>query len=128
MPPAAWQFVDIWANSVVPARSRVSARQIRPLVAAGKSVGEAPPLVSKTKFAAIIDVMSLPALDVVDHVARMQCEFTAHPEVLTGWGPLFSTSTVFCATREATLSSNDKAPQVRYGSTFFIVSPSVVGR
>src|SRR5207248_6289045 len=34
-PPAAWQFAAIWANSVVPLRSRVSARQICPLVAVG---------------------------------------------------------------------------------------------
>src|ERR1700692_562400 len=94
-PPAAWQFAAIWLNSVVPARSRVSARHIRPLVAAGKSVGEAPPLVSKTKFAAIGALISEPPLEVVDQTAGIHCGSTAQPAVFVGCGPLFSTSTVF---------------------------------
>src|SRR5713226_1934451 len=109
-PPAAWQFAAIWANRVVPERSRVSARQIWPLVAAGKSVGEAPPLVSKTKFATIGALMSEPALEVVDQTAGIQCGSTAHPAVFGGCGPPFSTSTVFCAARGATISSN-RAPK-----------------
>jgi hypothetical protein len=91
-------------------------------VAAGKSVGEAPPLVSKTKFAAIGALMSEPALEVVDQTAGMQCGSMAQPVAFTGCGPLFSTSTVFCAARGATLSSN-MAPQKNDISTFFIGSP-----
>src|SRR5438067_394284 len=52
-PPAAWQFAAICANSVVVVRSRVSARQMFPRVAAGKLVGTAPPPEAKTKFAVI---------------------------------------------------------------------------
>src|SRR5947209_2000967 len=94
VPPAAWQFAAIWANRVVPVRSRVSARQICPLVAGGKSVGRAPPLGSKTKFPVIGLLMSEPPLDVVDQVAGMQLALTAHPEVFAGWGPPI-TSTLF---------------------------------
>jgi hypothetical protein len=94
-PPAAWQFAAIWLNSVVPVRSRVSARQIRPLVAGGKSVSKAPPWGTKTKFALIAALMSVPALDVVDHTAGIQFGFTAQPAVFTGCGPPFSTSTLF---------------------------------
>src|SRR5437868_8864629 len=94
-PPAAWQFAAIWPNSVVPVRSRVSARQIFPLVAGGKSVGKAPPFVSKTKFAVIAALMSVPALEVVDQTAGMHCGLTAQPAVFAGCGPLFKTSTLF---------------------------------
>src|SRR5437879_11102604 len=118
-PPAAWQFAAIWANSVVPLRSRVSARQIWPLVAVGKSVGKAPPLESKTKFAKIAVVMSAPAFEVVDHVAGIQFGFTAQPVVFAGCGPLFSTSTLFCAATGATLSSN-MATQKDNIRSFFI--------
>src|SRR5438477_5203822 len=103
-PPAAWQFAAIWANSVGVPRSRVSARQICPLVAGGKSVGKAPPLAAKTKFAEIGAVISEPALEVVDHVAGMQFGFTAQPSVFAGCGPLLRTSTLFCAAAGATLS------------------------
>src|SRR2546430_16274341 len=88
-PLAAWQFAAIWANSVVPVRSRVSARQICPLVAVGKSVSKAPPLGMKTKFAVIGALMSVPALEVVDQTAGIHCGFTAQPAVFAGWGPLF---------------------------------------
>src|SRR6267154_6468262 len=120
-PPAAWQFAAIWLNSVVPVRSRVSARQIRPLVAVGKSVGEAPPLVSKTKFAVIGALMSEPALEVVDQIAGIQFGFTAQPAVFTGCGPPI-TSTLFWAARGATLSSN-MAPQKDNILSFLIASP-----
>jgi len=73
----------------------VSARQICPLVAVGKSVSKAPPLGTKTKFAVIGVVMSDPALEVVDHVAGIQFGFTAQPVVFGGCGPLPSTSTLF---------------------------------
>jgi len=94
-PPAAWQFAAIWANSVVPLRSRVSARQICPLVAVGKSVGKAPPLEAKTKFAAIGALMSVPALEVVDQTAGIQFGSTAQPTVFAGCGPPPRTSTLF---------------------------------
>jgi hypothetical protein len=66
--------------------------------------------------------MSEPALEVVDQIAGIQLGFTAQPAVFTGCGPLFSTSTVFCAARGATLSSN-MAPQKNNISTLFIASP-----
>jgi hypothetical protein len=104
-PPATLQFVAIWLNRVVPVRSRVSARQICPVVAVGKSVIEAPPLVSKTKNAVIGEVMSEPALEVVDHVAGIQYGATAQPVAFVGCcGP--SESTLFWAMRGATPSSN----------------------
>jgi len=106
-PPLAWQFAAIWPNSVGtgPVRSRVSARQIFPLVAGGKSVAKAPPLGTKTKFIVIAMVMSAPALDVVDHVAGIQCVLlTVQPVVFVGCGPPM-TSTVFCAASGAAPSS-----------------------
>src|SRR5207245_7796517 len=103
----------------VPVRSRVSARQIWPLVAVGKSVDKAPPLESKTKFAKIAVVMSAPALEVVDHVAGIQFGFTAQPVVFAGCGPLFNTSTLFCAATGATLSSN-MATQTNNINSLFI--------
>jgi hypothetical protein len=108
-PPLPWQFKAIWPNSVGtgPVRSRVSARQICPLVAGGKSVAKAPPLGTKTKFFVIGDVMSEPALEVVDHVAGIQCGFTAQPVVFAGCGdPVPRTSTLFWAARGMTPSSN----------------------
>jgi hypothetical protein len=123
LPPLDWQYVAIWANSVVPVRSRVSARQICPLVAAGKSVGEAPPWESNTKFAVIDAAMSVPALEVVDHVAGIQFGFTAHPAVFVGCVPP-RTSTVFCAARGVTPSSN--APPSRNNiRSLFIASLSL---
>jgi hypothetical protein len=93
-PPFTWQFAAIWANSVVPLRSRVSARQIRPLVASGKSVSKAPPWAAKTKFADIGAGMSEPALEVVDQIAGIQFGFTAQPAAFAGCGPPI-TSTLF---------------------------------
>src|SRR5581483_5786139 len=94
-PPAAWQFAAIVANSVVPVRSRVSARQICPLVPRGKSLAKAPPFLAKTNLAVIAELISAPALEVVDQVAGMQFGFMAQPAVFAGCGPLFSTSTLF---------------------------------
>src|SRR5258708_11689768 len=83
MPPPSLQFVAIWANSVVAPRSRVSARQIRPLAAAGTSVGLAPPLGTKTKLILLIaELISAGvgfALEVVDQVAGRQCGLLAQP-------------------------------------------------
>jgi hypothetical protein len=76
-------------------------------------------LESKTKFAEIALVISAPALEVVDHVAGIQFGFTAQPVVFAGCGPLFSTSTLFCAATGVTLSSNT-APQKDNISSFFI--------
>src|SRR5438093_11661728 len=86
-PPAAWQFAAIWANSVVPLRSRVSARQICPVVAVGKSVGKAPPLEAKTKFAAIGALMSVPALEVVHKTPGIQFGSTEQLTVLPDLRP-----------------------------------------
>jgi len=77
-----------------------------PAVAAGKSVGKAPPLESKAKYAVIGEVMSAPALEVVDHVAGIQFWFTGQPVVFAGCGPPPRTSTLFWAIRGATPSSN----------------------
>src|SRR5262249_21317124 len=121
-PPAAWQLAAIWPNSVVPVRSRVSARQIRPLVAAGKLVGKAPPADAKTKLAVIGAVMSDPAFEVVDQVAGIQVAFTAQPVVLAGCGPLFRTSTVFWAASGATLSSTMAPQKDDNRSSFFMKS------
>jgi hypothetical protein len=69
-------------------------------------------LESKTKFAVIAAVMSVPALEVVDHVAGIQFGFRggetleAQPVVFVGCGPPPRTSTVFWAMRGATPSSN----------------------
>src|SRR5437867_3118542 len=93
--PAGRHFAAIWANSVAPLRSRVSARQICPLVAVGKSIGKAPPLEAKTKFAAIGALMSVPALEVVDQTAGIQFGSTAQPTVFAGCGPPPRTSTLF---------------------------------
>src|ERR1051326_269980 len=111
-PPAAWQLVEICANNVVPVRSRVSAKQILFRVAAGKSVGEAPPLVSKTKFAVIAVLISEPPLEVVAHVAGMHCGFATQPEVLVGCAPP-RTSTVFCAKTGAAASVNKPARKIK---------------
>src|ERR1700752_1500200 len=54
IPPPSLQLVAIWANRVGAPRSRVSARQIRPLAAGGTSVGKAPPLGTKTKLILLI--------------------------------------------------------------------------
>jgi len=62
-------------------------------MALGKSVGKAPPLGTKTKFAEIDEPMSVPALDVVDQTAGIHCGFTAQPSVFAGCGPP-NTSTV----------------------------------
>src|SRR5438309_5722118 len=118
-PPAIWQFAAICANSVVPFRSRVSARQICPLVAGGKSVSKAPPLVSKTKFAMIGELMSLPALEVVDQTAGIQFGFTAQPSVFAGCGPPPRMSTLFCAAAGATLNRRI-APQKNASINLFI--------
>ena len=53
----------------------------------GKSVGKAPSLESKTKFAVIGVLMSDPALEVVDQITEIQFGFTAQPIVLAGCGP-----------------------------------------
>jgi hypothetical protein len=67
-----------------------------PLVAMGKSVANSPPLVSKTKYFVIGEVMSVPALEVVDHVAGIHFGFTGQPvNPFVGCGPLSRTSTVF---------------------------------
>ncbi len=67
---------------------------MRPLVAAGKSVSKAPPWGTKTKFAVIGELMSVPALEVVDQTAGIQCGLTAQPAVFAGCGPPI-TSTLF---------------------------------
>ena len=77
---------------------------------------------AKTKFAVMGVVMSDPALEVVDQIAGIQFGFTAQPVVFPGWGPLFSTSTLFWATRGVTPSSN-MPPQANNITSFFIVSP-----
>src|SRR5882762_5736234 len=80
-----------------------------PLVAMGKSVGEAPPLESKTKFFAIATAISEPPLEVVDHVAGIQFGFPGgdtQPIVFAGCGPLSRTSTLFWAASGAAPSSN----------------------
>jgi hypothetical protein len=82
-------------------------------------------LESNTKFAVIAAVMSIPALEVVDHVAGIQCEFAAHPVVFAGCGdPVPSTSTLFCAARGVTPSS-DIAPNKNNIRSFFIASLSL---
>src|SRR5437868_12303687 len=75
VPPAAWQLAAICAKRVAPVRSRVSARQMRPLVAAGKSVSTAPPLGTKTILDEIGEPMSEPAFEVVDQTAGTHCGF-----------------------------------------------------
>src|SRR5436305_374098 len=54
--------------------------------------------------------MSVPALEVVDHVAGMHCGFTAQPAELAGCGPPPRTSTLFCAALGAAPSSNMLPP------------------
>jgi len=73
---------------------------------------------TKTKFAVIAVLMSVPALEVVDHVAGIQFGFTAQPVVFTGCVPP-RTSTLFWAARVATLSSN-VAPNKNNNSSFRI--------
>src|SRR5260370_25261868 len=77
MPPPSLQLVAICANSVGAPRSRVSARQIRPLAAAGTSAGEAPPWGTNTKLILLIaELMSAGvgfAVEVLDQVAGRQC-------------------------------------------------------
>src|SRR5207249_6660245 len=74
---------------------------------------------TKTKFAVIGVVMSDPALEVVDHVAGIQFGFTAQPVVFAGCGPLFSTSTLFCAATGTALSSN-MAPRTNNINSLFM--------
>jgi hypothetical protein len=108
-PPAVLQFAAIVRNRVggVAGRSRVSARQMLPVVADGKSPGEAPPFLAKTKFAGIAMAMSEPPLEVVDHVAGIQFEFPKgeQPVAFAGCGPPM-TSTLFWAASGAAPSSN----------------------
>jgi hypothetical protein len=80
-------------------------------------------LESNTKFAVIAAVMSIPALEVVDHVAGIQFGFTAHPTVFVGCVPP-RTSTLFCAARGVTPSS-DTAPNKNNIRSFFIASLSL---
>src|SRR5207237_7969844 len=94
-------------------------RHICPRVATGKSVSTAPPPESKTKFALIGELMSLPALEVVDQTAGIQFGFTAQPSVFAGCGPLLRTSTLFCAAAGATLSKRI-APQKNAKINLFI--------
>jgi hypothetical protein len=84
-------------------------------------------LVSKTKFVVIDELMSVPALEVVDQTAGIHCGFAAQPAVFAGCGPLFNTSTLFWAARGATVVSN-MAPKKDNNGTFFIASPYAVAR
>ena len=109
-PPASLQLSAICANSVGLGRSRLSARQIRPLVAAGKSVSTPPPFGTKTKFAVIFVLMFAGvglAFEVVDQVTRIQCVTGEIQAVMfDGCGPPPRTSTVFWAARGAMPTSN----------------------
>jgi len=121
-PPAVLQFAAIVRNRVggVAGRSRVSARQIWLVVPPGKSLGIAPPFLAKTKFFVIAVVMSIPPLEVVDHVAGIQFVFTAQPAVFAGCGdPVPRISTLFWAARGATPSSN-VTPNKNNICSFFI--------
>src|SRR5258708_31224130 len=122
MPPPRLQFVAIWANSVVAPRSRVSARQIRPLAAAGTSVGLAPPLGTKTKLILLIaELISAGvgfALEVVDQVAGRQCWLIAQPAVFGGCGPLLRISTLFWAAN-VVMPSKNTSPDKNISRSFF---------
>jgi hypothetical protein len=125
IPPPALQLAAIWANSVGVLESRVSAKQIRPLAAGGTSVGEPPPLGTKTKLLLIAALMSAGvglAFEVVDQVAGIHFGLTAQPAVFAGWGPLFRISTLFWAAIGATVHS--KMPAHHNNASNFFIGPS----
>src|SRR4029077_20374166 len=86
---------------------------MRPLAAAGTSVGKSPPLGTKTKLMLlIVELMSAGvgfALEVVDQVAGVPCGLIAQPEVFVGCGPLLRISTLFWAT-SVLMPSMNKTP------------------
>src|SRR5713101_4390539 len=131
IPPPSLQLVAICANSVGAPRSRVSARQIRPLAAAGTSAGEAPPWGTNTKLILLIaELMSAGvgfALEVVDQVAGMQFGLMAHPAVFGGCGPPLRISTLFWAA-SVVMPSKNTSPDNNVSHSFFMVSPQVLHR